>query len=281
MDRRSLSPTAQAIDGNSQPHGQRSLLNLDHVSKVFQSKSGHATALQDVNLNVTQGEFLSLVGPSGCGKSTLLRVIGGLLAASQGTVLFNGQAVEGPPDRLGMVFQDHVLLPWRTVLQNALLPADVLKLPLDPTLARVKELFVMVGLQNAMDKYPNELSGGMRQRCALVRALAHDPMLLLMDEPFGALDAMTREKLNVDLEQLWMRSRNTVVFVTHSIAEAVFLSDRVVVMRRADASFEANVVADVPVNLERPRSLKLMETPDAIECTREVRRLLEMGEEGQ
>lgn len=262
---------------NSVSPADDSHLALKAVDKVFQSKSKKdVRALRDVNVGVGDGQFVSLVGPSGCGKSTLLRIMGGLIPATSGSVTFAGEEVREPPERLGMVFQDHVLLPWRTVLENALLPAQILGLQTRAILPRIEELLLMVGLEDAKDKYPHELSGGMRQRCALVRALAHDPLLLLMDEPFGALDAMTRERLNLELERLWLQSRKSVVFVTHSISEAVFLSDRVLVMRKLDPASSSNsIVADVAVDLERPRSLDTMESNEFIAVARAVRRFLE------
>lgn len=260
---------------------ESSELLLEGVSKVFQSQAKETvSALRDVNMGVRGGQFVSLVGPSGCGKSTLLRITGGLIPPSSGSVTFAGEPVREPPERLGMVFQDHVLLPWRTVLQNTLLPAQVLRLRMETVLPRIDELLSMVGLDDAKDKYPHELSGGMRQRCALVRALAHDPLLLLMDEPFGALDAMTRERLNLELERLWLQSQKSVIFVTHSISEAVFLSDRVLIMRKPSPSSGGSIVADVAVELARPRSLEMMESREFIQIAHDVRRRLEADDVG-
>jgi NitT/TauT family transport system ATP-binding protein len=214
-------------------------ITVSGVSKTFRRKALTTRALEGVDLAVGKGEFLAIVGPSGCGKSTLLRVIAGLVGASEGRVEVNGRAVDAPVTDLGVVFQSPVLLDWRTGLDTA---------KYGP---RALELLDRVGLAEFGDRYPRELSGGMRQRAAIVRALVHDPPLLLMDEPFGALDALTREQMRIDLEALWLETGKTVLFVTHSIDEAVLLADRVLVMTARPGKVERIV----PVNLPRPRGI--------------------------
>jgi NitT/TauT family transport system ATP-binding protein len=215
-------------------------------------------ALDRVDAIVGAGEFVCLVGPSGCGKSTLMRIVAGLVPATAGRVVVDGRPVDGPETRLGIVFQSPVLLDWRTVLGNVLLQVELRSL--DPKLyaARARALLAAVGLTGFEESRPRELSGGMRQRCAIVRALIHDPPLLLMDEPFGALDALTREQMRVDLEDLWLSTRKTVVFITHSIDEAVLLADRVLVMSPRPGRIER--VVDIP--LPRPRGLGARKAPE-------------------
>ena len=200
------------------------------TKRYLSARGGEVHALDEIDLAIAGGEFVSIVGPSGCGKSTLLMLISGLIPATTGTIEVGGVRVKGAIGNVAIVFQRDVLLDWRTVLANVLLPVEIKKL--DPVSHRRKaqELLRSVGLEEFEDKYPGELSGGMRQRVAICRALVQDPGLLLMDEPFGALDALTREQMNLDLQRMWLRDRNTVLFITHSIEEAVLLSDRVVVM---------------------------------------------------
>jgi NitT/TauT family transport system ATP-binding protein len=214
------------------------------------------TAVAKVSFTVSDGEFLAVVGPSGCGKSTLLKILAGLQPATEGEALLNGRPIDGPRKDIGVVFQSPVLFPWRSVLHNVLLPADVQRLNRAEATKRAFDLLKLVGLTGFENRYPRELSGGMQQRVALVRALIHDPALLLMDEPFGALDAMTRENMNVELQSIWLERRKTVVFITHSIAEAVFLADRVLVMTPRPGRIED--VLDIA--LPRPRSLDVVNT---------------------
>jgi NitT/TauT family transport system ATP-binding protein len=231
------------------------LIALDRVSMVYATTSGAVEALREISLGVGAGEFTALVGPSGCGKSTMLRIIAGLRPATSGGVVVAGQPVRRPLHAVGMVFQTPVLLKWRRVLDNVLLPAELAGLDRRQHEARAHELLKLVGLDGFADKYPRELSGGMQQRAALCRALVLDPPLLLMDEPFGALDAMTRDELNLELLRVWGEGnerRKTIVFVTHSIPEAVFLADRVVVMTPRPG----RVASIVPVTLPRPRTVQ-------------------------
>ena len=240
------------------PTADAGLIAVDHLSKIYATRSGPVTALDDIHFGIGEGELVAIVGPSGCGKSTLLKVLTGLIPASQGEARLSGTPIRGPRRDIGVVFQSPVLFPWRTVLGNVLLPVDVQRLGRDKLNARAMDLLDLVGLQGFEKRYPWELSGGMQQRVAMVRALIHNPAILLMDEPFGALDAMTREQMNLELQRLWLERRKTVLFITHSIAEAVFLADRVLVMTPRPG----RIMGDVAVDLPRPRSLDVMTTPE-------------------
>ena len=244
-------------------------ITLRGVTKRYRAaRGGEVHALSEIELSVAAGEFVSIVGPSGCGKSTLLMLVSGLIPPTTGTIEVDGRAVKGAVGNIAIVFQRDVLLDWRTVLANVLLPVEIKKL--DPASHRQKarELLRSVGLGEFEEKYPAELSGGMRQRVAICRALVQDPGLLLMDEPFGALDALTREQMNLDLQRMWLRDRNTVLFITHSIEEAVLLSDRVVVM-----SSRPSRVADVVENdLPRPRGAHTRSEPRFLEHVERIRR---------
>ncbi len=213
-------------------------------------------ALQDIDFEVRPGEFLSILGPSGCGKSTLLRCIAGLEAISGGSLQVQGRDVNGPPDGIGMVFQRDALLEWRTIERNVLLPIEFAKKKVGDYAEAVARLLRMTGLADFAKRYPHQLSGGMRQRAAICRALVDNPALLLMDEPFGALDALTRDQMNVELQRIWLELRNTVLFVTHGISEAVFLADRVLVL----SSRPGRVADIVEIDLLRPRRLAVRET---------------------
>ena len=247
------------------------LIAVSRVEKTYLTRAGsRIRALADVTLDIGDGEFVTIVGPSGCGKTTLLRILGGLLAASSGSVELLGRRISGPSRKVGMVFQDPVLLPWRTVLDNVMLPVVVLRLDRATYRRRARELLALVGLSGFEDKYPHELSGGMRQRVALARALVHDPALLLMDEPFGALDAMTREAMNLELQRIWRESGKTVAFITHSIPEAAFLGDRVIVM----SPRPGRIVDVVSVELGRPRDLDMLGSDAFGVYTRKIRQML-------
>lgn len=233
-------------------------IEIDGVSQVFRRGDSETRALERVDLAVEAGEFVSVVGPSGCGKSTLMRIVSGLLKPTSGEVRIDGQRVSGPHTDLGIVFQSPVLLDWRTILGNVMLQVELRHLPISQYVDRAKALLDAVGLGEFADRYPHELSGGMQQRAGICRALIHEPPLLLMDEPFGALDALTREQIRVDIEELWLESRKTVIFITHSIDEAVLLSDRVVVM----SSRPGKVERVIPIRLPRPRGLKAKRMPE-------------------
>ena len=246
-------------------------LDIEGVGKIYPTPEGGITALKNVAFSIGAAEFVSLLGPSGCGKSTLLRCIAGLEPVSGGRIARNGVTIDGPPDDMGIVFQRDVLFDWLTVLRNILLPCRVRRLPINDWMPRARALLDMIGLGAFENRFPWELSGGMRQRVALCRALLLNPSLLLMDEPFGALDAMTRDELNVELQRIWLVDAKTVLFVTHSIVEAVFLSDRVVVMSRSPGS-----VADIiNIELPRPRPLAVRETPDFSVHVARIRQLFE------
>jgi NitT/TauT family transport system ATP-binding protein len=247
------------------------MIAASNIVKRFGDAATGVTALKDISLSILDGEFVSLLGPSGCGKSTFLRCLAGLERPSSGTLLIDGKSVCGPPDRLGMAFQRDALLDWFNVLDNVLLPADFGGLRTRDFEPRARELLAMVGLDRFVDAYPHALSGGMRQRVAICRSLLLEPRLLLMDEPFGALDALTRDQLNVDLHHFWRQQRTTVVFVTHSITEAVFLSTRIVVF----SPRPGQVVADMQVELPEERRLAVRETPEFATYTRRIRGLFE------
>ena len=227
------------------------------LSKVYATAgAGEVTALKHLDFEIYDGEFVSVVGQSGCGKSTLLKVLAGLLPYTAGSVALNGRPLRGPSSEAAVVFQSPVLLPWRTVLENVLLPIEFRKLALSRYREKAFDLLEMAGLRDFAQRYPYELSGGMQQRASIVRALVQDPHLLLMDEPFGALDAMTREQMNLELLRIWSQSRKTVFFITHSIAEAIFLSDRVIAMTARPGTI-ADVIA---IDLARPRDLSVINT---------------------
>jgi NitT/TauT family transport system ATP-binding protein len=233
-------------------------LRVRGVGKTYRSERGDVAALESIDLDVAKAEFVSILGPSGCGKSTLLKCVAGLEDVTEGAVEIEGRPVVEPPEEIGMIFQRDVLLDWRTVIDNVLLPVEFRRLDAGEWRQRALDLLATFELADFAKRFPWELSGGMRQRVAICRGLILDPDLLLMDEPFGALDAITRDELNLELERIWERTRKTILFVTHSIPEAVFLSDRVVVMSRNPG----RVVEVMHVELPRPRSLELRETPE-------------------
>jgi NitT/TauT family transport system ATP-binding protein len=237
------------------------------LSKHYATRDGRLSALERISFDVAEGEFVALVGPSGCGKSTLLKILAGLLPPSSGEARLRGSPIIGPRRDIGVVFQSPVLFPWRSVLDNVLLPVDVQGLSRARYAAVAQELLDLVGLEGFARRYPWELSGGMQQRVALTRALVHDPAMLLMDEPFGALDAMTREQLNLELQRIWLERRKTVLFITHSIPEAVFLADRVLVM----SPRPGRILDDRRVELPRPRALDVMSTPGFGDAVRQLR----------
>jgi NitT/TauT family transport system ATP-binding protein len=228
------------------------------LSKRYATSDGAISALEQISFSVENGEFVTVVGPSGCGKSTLLKILAGLLPPSDGEAHLRGTPITGPRRDIGVVFQAPVLLPWRSVLDNVLLPIDVQRLGHERHLKAALDLLSLVGLEGFERRYPWELSGGMQQRVAITRALIHDPAMLLMDEPFGALDAMTREQMNVELQRIWLERKKTVLFITHSIPEAVFLADRVLVMTPRPGRIMGNVEVKIP----RPRSLEAMNFPE-------------------
>ncbi len=256
-----LSPSRSgAVQSN--PH-----IRIQAATKVYQTDDGPVESLRPIDLDVGHGEFVVVVGPSGCGKSTLLKMVAGLLDATAGTIRIDGRPVDSPPADVGMVFQNPVLLAWRNIRRNIMLQVEMRGLDPSKYRARVEELIDMAGLRGFERKFPWQLSGGMQQRASICRALVHDPSILLMDEPFGALDAMTRERMNLELQRIWSATGKTVLLITHSIPEAVFLADRVVVMSERPG----RVAAVYPVPLTRPRTLEVMGTTDFAELTRTIR----------
>jgi NitT/TauT family transport system ATP-binding protein len=248
-------------------------IHLDGVRKIYRTRGEEFLAVSDVTLDVEAGELVSLVGPSGCGKTTVLRILAGLHGHDGGTVQV-GRPGEGfdPGRDVGIVFQQALLLKWRRILENVLLPAEILGLPMRASRERANELLSMVGLDGFADKYPYELSGGMQQRAAIARALIHDPELILMDEPFGALDALTRERMNLELLQIWQESQKTIVFVTHSIQEAVFLGSQCAVLTAGPA----RMADHFPIELPYPRHLDVKTTEAFGVYTRRIYQLLGM-----
>jgi NitT/TauT family transport system ATP-binding protein len=246
------------------------VIRIEHVSHYFAAGSARPIhALRDIDLEIGGNELVTIVGRSGCGKSTLLRIIDGLIRPTQGRITIDGKPVDHPRRELSLMFQRSALLPWRNVIDNVLLPVEVLRLPRKKYRARAEELLALVGLVGFEGRRPYELSGGMQQRAALCRALIHDPDVLLMDEPFAALDALTREELALELQRIWSEHRKTIVFVTHSIQEAVLLADRVVVMTPRPGA----VARVVSVDLPRPRSLSTV-SDELSRASAEVHELL-------
>src|SRR5262249_14233072 len=222
------------------------VIGLERVCLFYRSKNAEVHALDGVTLAAAGREFVALLGPSGCGKSTLLKLIAGLIPQSSGVIRVNGRPINGPTPSIGIVFQSPLLMAWRTVLENVLLQIEIRNLRVADYRAAAHDLIRLVGLEGFADAHPHQLSGGMQQRVGLCRALIHDPALLIMDEPFGALDALTREQMNAELQRIWIERRTTVLFITHSIAEAVFLADRVVVMSPRPGRIVGEVAVDLP-----------------------------------
>jgi NitT/TauT family transport system ATP-binding protein len=241
-------------------------VTISGVSKTFRTRKGEVHALSDIDLTIRRGEFISILGPSGCGKSTLLMLLSGLVPSSRGMIKVDEKSIAGPNSDIGIVFQQDVLLEWRSALENILIQAEIRKADMGAARERAKQLLKMVSLQDFENAYPNELSGGMRQRVSICRALLHKPPLLLMDEPFGALDAMTRDQLQLDLLRLCRDNDMTVFFITHSIQEAIFLSDRVVVMSPRPGRVERIIDIDLP----RPRRLAMREEAKFNHYTHEI-----------
>ena len=246
-----MNDTTAEISGRGQ-------IEIDSLTKTYASDAGDITALAGIDFEIASREFVGIVGPSGCGKSTLLRCVGGLIAASAGEVRIGGEVVTSPDHRIGYVFQKAVLLPWRRVIDNVMLPFEIMRRPTDDDRRKALEVLDMVGLSEYLNHRPGELSGGMQQRVSVARALAVEPSILLMDEPFGALDAQTRDQMNLELLRIWHESQTTVVFVTHDIGEALFLSDRVMVMSARPGQVQDVIEVDLP----RPRTFSDVEVDE-------------------
>ena len=248
-------------------------IHLAGVRMVFRSRGQEFLAVSDVTFDVDEGELVSIVGPSGCGKTTLLKILAGLYAHTDGVVRIGSDTTAFDPGRdVGMVFQQALLLKWRRIVDNVLLPAEILGLPAKESRERAMDLLDMVGLVGFADKYPYQLSGGMQQRAAIARALVHDPKLILMDEPFGALDALTREKMNLELLSIWQKAKKTIIFVTHGITEAVFLGTKVVVLTAGPA----RMADEFEITLPHPRHFDIKTEKGFGDYTRRVYKLLGM-----
>ncbi len=261
------------LDADAASREDRAAISFSVVDQIFESRRGPVVALEAVSLGVGSQEFLCIIGPSGCGKSTILGLTAGLLTPSRGEVHINGRSIEHARSahQIGLVFQDAVLLPWRTVRENVALPLEVLKLPKSERAQKIAAVLELVRLDGFDNRFPHELSGGMRQRLGIARALSFDPQILLMDEPFGALDAITRDKMSIELLRIWEQRQKTVIFVTHSISEAAFLSDRVVVMTPRPGRIRAIIENPLP----RPRTLTMRDAPEFIALSRRLRDMLE------
>ena len=254
----------------NQPIGEP-ILQIKHLSTIFPDGNSGLHALDDISFSVCAEQFVSVLGPSGSGKTTLLRILSGLLPPTQGEVLFGNSALKAPRHGVGMVFQKANLMPWRTVLENILLPLEIQHMPHSIAMAKAQALVELVGLAGFEASLPRDLSGGMAQRVAIARALIHEPDLLLLDEPFGSLDALTRERMGSELTRIWQARRTTVIMVTHSISEALFLADRVLVLSPRPGRLRL----DLPVDLPRPREEDIRYTPAFSALARQIRAAIE------
>lgn len=264
---------AQRETDASRVHFEEAAVDVDSVTKLYQTKTGQVKAVGDVSFGVRKGEFVSLVGPSGCGKSTILKMVAGLIPWDKGSIMVAGSSAAAGRREIGIMLQSPVLFPWRTVVENVLLPMELFGRDSRIGRARAQEILSLVGLTGFEEKYPRELSGGMQQRVSLSRLLVYEPSILLMDEPFGALDEFTRERLNLEIASIHERLHRSVLFVTHNVSEAVFLSDRVVVM----SPMPGRVADIVDVELSRPRSADLLDSASFFEVVTKVRAVLGLG----
>ncbi len=250
---------------------KKPLLSINKLKKTYTTRDGELEALANVSFDIFPQEFVSIVGPSGCGKTTLLKIIAGLVSKSGGNIDVDKDQFD-PSREVGFVFQDSLLLHWRKVLENVLLPIEILKMNKGLYRQQALDLLDLVGLEGFENSYPNELSGGMQQRVSIARALIHDPKLVLMDEPFGALDAITRERMNLELLRIWTESKKTILFITHGINEAIFLSDRIIVL----SARPSRMVNVLDINLPRPRVQEVRTSPDFGTYALEIYRSLEL-----
>jgi NitT/TauT family transport system ATP-binding protein len=246
---------------------------VDHATKYYKTKTGAVHALEDLSLTIDEGEFVCILGPSGCGKSTLLWAMSGLHDLSSGRIVLNGTPVTGPRPEIGMIFQDANLLPWRNLEQNIRFPFEIKKLDVKPYRDRINGLIAEVGLSGFEKKFPRELSGGMQQRASIVRCLSFDPSVILMDEPFGALDAFTRDEMNLLIQKIWMETGKTIIFVTHNVTEAIFLADRVVVL----SPRPGRLAHIFPIDLPRPRTIEQTFSPEFIEVVLKIKQTIIHG----
>ncbi|MBM4423945.1 MAG: ABC transporter ATP-binding protein [Chloroflexi bacterium] len=247
------------------------VLSIQHASLVYPNGNGGLLALDNLSFDVAPGEFVCVIGPSGCGKSSMLKLFSGLRRPTEGQIIFEGEPLVHPRRRIGVVFQKANLMPWRTVLQNITLPLELERVPGEAAMSRARELVELVGLAGFENARPRDLSGGMEQRVAIARALVHRPDVLLLDEPFGSLDALTRERMHLELLRIWDRYRKTVIMVTHSISEAILLADRVIVLTARPGRLRA----DLPIRLPRPRTLEQVFTPEFGALVTQVRAAIE------
>lgn len=248
-------------------------MTVNHATKYYTTQTGTVHALEDLNLDIKPGEFIAIVGPSGCGKSTLLWAMSGLHELSSGNIVLNGTPVEGPRPEIGMIFQDANLLPWRNLRQNINFPFEIKKMDSKPYGDRIDALIEEVGLSGFDQKFPRELSGGMQQRASIVRCLSFDPQVILMDEPFGALDAFTRDEMNLLIQKIWMETGKTIIFVTHNVSEAIFLADRVVVLTPRPGRL-AHIF---PIDLPRPRTIEQTFEKEFIDLVLEIKQTIIEG----
>lgn len=249
-------------------------MSVQHATKHYKTATGSVHALENLSLEIPRGEFVCILGPSGCGKSTLLWGMSGLHDLTSGQVVLNGAPVTAPRPEIGMIFQDANLLPWRNLWQNILFPFEIKKIDPKPYESRIQGLLSRVGLAGFEKKMPRELSGGMQQRASIVRCLSYDPDVILMDEPFGALDAFTRDEMNLLIQQIWMETGKTIIFVTHNVSEAIFLADRVVVLTPRPGRL-AHIF---PIDLPRPRTIDMTFQPDFIHVVKEIKNTIETGQ---
>jgi NitT/TauT family transport system ATP-binding protein len=257
----------------SAPSSRRTAMTIEHATKYYKTQTGSVHALEDLTLEVAEGEFVCILGPSGCGKSTLLWALSGLHELTSGRIMLNGTPVTDPRPEIGMIFQDANLLPWRNLSQNILFPLEIKKINPKKYDQRIKGLIEEVGLTGFEKKMPRELSGGMQQRASIVRCLSFDPSVILMDEPFGALDAFTRDEMNLLIQKIWMETGKTIIFVTHNVTEAIFLADRVVVLTPRPGKL-AHIF---PINLPRPRSIDLTFSPEFLKIVLEIKQTIITG----
>jgi NitT/TauT family transport system ATP-binding protein len=263
-----------APSGSTVRSNNAGTVQIEHATKYYKTNTGSVHALEDINLNIRKGEFIAIVGPSGCGKSTLLWALSGLHDLTSGKVILDGRPVEGPRPEIGMIFQEANLLPWRNLQKNIEFPFEIKKIDPAPYQPRIKSLLDEVGLAGFENKFPRELSGGMQQRASIVRCLAFDPEIILMDEPFGALDAFTRDEMNLLIQKLWMETGKTIIFVTHNVSEAILLADRVVVLTPRPG----RIAHIFDIDLPRPRTIEETYSPPFIEKIFEIKDTIIQGE---